>query len=104
MITVKSVPCSHTAQILVREMARPRVGCVPRKHHLRKSRRRTNVLSKINIDVLARVVDGFGIVLCPVALVQIDVVVPVPETSRIAAMHCAASLGLPFEEGLTKNR
>ncbi|CAN0474800.1 unnamed protein product [Laminaria digitata] len=42
---------------------------------------------------------------CPVIpYSQVDVVVPVPETSRIAAMHCAASLGLPFEEGLTKNR
>lgn len=35
---------------------------------------------------------------------QVDVVVPVPETSRVVAMHCAARLGLPFEEGLTKNR
>ncbi|KAG5176900.1 amidophosphoribosyltransferase [Tribonema minus] len=34
----------------------------------------------------------------------IDVVVPVPETSRISALHLAQALGLPYEEGLTKNR
>lgn len=35
---------------------------------------------------------------------DIDVVVPVPETSRISALQCAIRLGVPYEEGLTKNR
>eukprot|EP00640_Fibrocapsa_japonica_P000590 CAMPEP_0113945670 /NCGR_PEP_ID=MMETSP1339-20121228/49340_1 /TAXON_ID=94617 /ORGANISM="Fibrocapsa japonica" /LENGTH=631 /DNA_ID=CAMNT_0000951355 /DNA_START=5 /DNA_END=1900 /DNA_ORIENTATION=+ /assembly_acc=CAM_ASM_000762 len=34
----------------------------------------------------------------------IDVVCPVPDTSRISALQCALSLGVPYEEGLTKNR
>jgi amidophosphoribosyltransferase len=37
-------------------------------------------------------------------LSQIDVVCPVPDTSRVSAVQCALSLGLPYEEGLTKNR
>jgi amidophosphoribosyltransferase len=43
-------------------------------------------------------------VLRELPLDAIDVVVPVPETSRIAALHLAAALELPYEEGLTKNR
>jgi amidophosphoribosyltransferase len=43
-------------------------------------------------------------VLQELPLDAIDVVVPVPETSRIAALHLAAALGLPYEEGLVKNR
>ena len=35
---------------------------------------------------------------------DIDVVVPVPETARISAIQCALSLGVDYEEGLTKNR
>ncbi len=35
---------------------------------------------------------------------EIDVVVPVPETSRISALQCAIKLGVPYEEGLNKNR
>ncbi|CAM9423034.1 unnamed protein product [Phaeothamnion confervicola] len=34
----------------------------------------------------------------------IDVVCPVPDTSRVSALQCALRLGLPYEEGLTKNR
>lgn len=28
----------------------------------------------------------------------------VPETSRISALQCAIKLGVPYEEGLNKNR
>jgi len=35
---------------------------------------------------------------------HIDSVVPVPETSRITSVSCAYTLGLPYEEGITKNR
>lgn len=35
---------------------------------------------------------------------EIDVIVPVPETSRISALQCAIKLGVTYEEGLNKNR
>ncbi len=34
----------------------------------------------------------------------IDVVCPVPDTSRVSAMHCALTLGVRYEEALCKNR
>lgn len=34
----------------------------------------------------------------------IDVVIPVPDTSRTSALQCAVTLDLPFREGFVKNR
>ena len=34
----------------------------------------------------------------------IDIVVPVPSTSRVSAMQCAVTLGVPYVEGLVRNR
>ena len=35
---------------------------------------------------------------------KIDVVVPVPSTSRVSAVQCAIALGVPYAEGLVRNR
>lgn len=36
--------------------------------------------------------------------IDIDSVMPIPETSRTAALQCASMLGLPYREGFVKNR
>ena len=35
---------------------------------------------------------------------KIDLVIPVPSTSRVSALQCAYSLGVPYSEGLVRNR
>jgi amidophosphoribosyltransferase len=35
---------------------------------------------------------------------EIDVIIPIPESSRPSAMQCAQLLGIPYREGFVKNR
>ena len=35
---------------------------------------------------------------------EIDIVMPIPETSRTSALACATVLQLPYREGFVKNR
>ena len=44
------------------------------------------------------------VVLCRETNWDIDCVVPVPDGSRPAAIQISAELGLPYREGLVKNR
>lgn len=45
-----------------------------------------------------------GEALAKEAPVEADVVVPIPDTSRTAALYLSRALGVPYEEGVIKNR
>lgn len=60
--------------------------------------------STINGKTVYLVREEFGRTLADIAPVDADVVVPVPDTSRPAANAFAERLGIPYREGLIKNR
>jgi amidophosphoribosyltransferase len=47
-------------------------------------------------DEVRRQLDAAGL--------TVDVVIPVPDTSRVAALQAAQHLGIPYREGFIKNR
>jgi amidophosphoribosyltransferase len=60
--------------------------------------------SRINGDSVYNAREKLGTILAKESPVRADVVIPVPDTSRIAAAAYAKALGMDCEEGLIKNR
>ena len=63
--------------------------------------RRDSILEGQRVD---QVRQAFGRQLALEVSLEADVVIPVPESGRTAALSYAENTGVPFKEGLTKNR
>ncbi|KAJ1309579.1 hypothetical protein OPQ81_006352 [Rhizoctonia solani] len=50
------------------------------------------------------VLDGISVYRSHEKGIQVDVVIPVPDTSRVAALELAQKLNIPYREGFVKNR